>query len=298
MTQPGIPWSPAEQALVARASAPVTFPGGPKNQPTQFNCDADRVIPAGGALASHLLSPDFRPYSRIYRKAVARGLYSASRSRPFSMVLGAEQVPQGQILALCGIIVRPYRFDSLAAGDAYPLEPHRLSLSLGYDLTVGVTGRLGNITAELIPGNPDATATPAYPVRIASTLGFPDLPSRALNGAGLEVPGSGGPTGPTGQQVAFQQTISPLTAQPTPVNPKQFVLSAAGAPQPLSPSTKQGPVDLPFTYLIPEGESVTISAVAFGPIRIPLSMIEGELTGYLLPKNSTQALLDRMRPCG
>jgi hypothetical protein len=292
MAQGVHPWAPqAATGLVA--ARPVTFPGGPDNQPQTFKCDADRVIPAGGALASHLLSDDFKPFSRLYRQAASRGLYSANRSRPFSMVLGAITVPRGQILMLAGAIVRPYGFDPIAAGDAIPLEPRRLALSLGYDLTVAVTGRPGNITAELIPKNPDPTETLAYPVTPSSSVGFPPLPSGPPDGIVAT-----GASGATGALVSAQQAVSPLTAQASPVDPRQYILSASGAPQPITPSTKQGPIDLPFTYMVVEGESVTLSAVAFGPIRIALSMIEGELTGYLLPKDQTLALMQRMRPCG
>lgn len=282
--------------LPAFGIQPVTFPGGPPNQPTSFGCDAERVVPAGGALAAHLLHPSVKPFERIYRKQATLAIYNASRQRPSRITLGAFKVPRSMVLALQGALVRPYRFDPIVAGDAMPLAPGRLALSLAFDLTIDVVGRPGNIEAELIPGDPEAPTNVDNPVTPASMVGFPDLPSKSLYGDNNVLP----PTAYSGSNVTVAQPdLISMPAEATPVPPGMFVLGASGggAVTPLTPSAKQGPDDMPFTYLAYEGEAVTLTAVAFGPIRIPLAFIEGVLTGYLLPKTWLDALLQRMMPC-
>jgi hypothetical protein len=273
------------------AADPRAQYGGPPNQPNTFDCDADRVILTGGALATHLVHPDVTPFSRIKRQGASQGLYSGTRNRPWLSVIIAFTVPARLTLALCGATIRPYTFDPVAPGDAIPLEDRRLALSLGYDLTFATAGRLGNIQAGLIPTSGDITENPAYPTLPAANVGFPPLPSVPNNGESTVIVTAYGAT-----------TIPQLGASPNQgaiTNPNQFVLGASGggAVQPQSQDPKQGPDDMPFTYLVNEGENVTMSVVAFGPIRIPLAFVEAVLVGYLMPKTTLDAFLQRMRPC-
>jgi hypothetical protein len=268
---------------------PQTFPGGPRNMPSQFNCDAERMVLAGGALASHLLAPEIVPLERVFRKAPETGIYTASRQKPCSMVLGAFSVPKEYVLALCQTVLQPYRFDGVATGDAVPVENRRLALSLAYDLTVGTTGRPGNLQAELIPGAPGILKTLPFPSMNAG-FGFPSMPSRSPNGEGTFVSSPYGTTLAPG----FTNNLGP-----TGPDPSQFVMAAAGAGalMPQTQDDKQGPSDMPFTYYINENDSVSLSVVAFGPVKIPLAFIEATLTGYLVPKTSLTAMLEKMRPC-
>lgn len=291
--RPGFAPFPSMGAALSRA----VFPGGPKNQPNTFDCAADRVIPAGGALASHLLSPEVVPFSRIRRLLSSPGMYTARKGRPYQAVVFAYTVPQQTTLALCGATTRLYTFDPLAAGDAVPLENRRLALSIGYDLTFATAHRPGNIEAGLIPIEPDIRKNVAYPNLPAQSVGFPPLPSRSTNGdASVFLQNI---DTAYGQAQFVQQQIDPTPGNATPANPNQFVLTAGGGGvQPQTQESKQGPEDMPFTYLVNEGESVTLSVVAFGPVRIPIAFVEAELVGYLMPKTTLDALLQRMRPCG
>ena len=296
MTAPAYPGFSSFPSM-GQANSRALFEGGPKNQPGTFDCDADRIIPAGGALASHLLHPDVKPFSRVRRILSSSGLYMATKKRPYQAVVFAYTVPHETTLALCGATTRPYTFDPLAAGDAIPLENRRLSLSLGYDLTFSTAGRLGNVQAGVIPIEADIQANVAYPNIPTQSVGFAPLPSQSNNGEAsvfLQTVNTA-----YGVSLFEQQQTDGTPGNATPENPRQFVLTAGGSGvQPQDQDHKQGPEDMPFTYLVKEGESVTMSVVAFAPVRIPLAFIEAVLVGYLLPKTSLEALLQRMRPCG
>jgi len=288
------PYPPGFRALPPMGSSAALFRGGPQNQPGTFECEADRIVPAGGALASHLLHPDVVPFQRVYRKLPSPGLYVATRNKPYQAIMGAFTVPPELTLALQGAVIRPYRFDSLAPGDAVPLERRRLSLSLAYDLNFSNMARKGNISAELIPAPDDQANNVAFPNLPSQGTGFAPLPTVSPNG------GSSVPALTTAYTVAAGQgTPNGAPAQATPVSPGQYVItaSAGGALLPQTQDPKQGPVDMPFTYLVEEGTSVTLWLAAFAPVRIPLAFVEAELTGYLIAKQSLTALLQRMRPC-
>lgn len=297
MAQSSMPtgFQPFPSADSARGRGFGPLPGGPPNLPAQAACHADRVVQAGGALASHLLPTNATPFSRLSRAVPGGGMFIASRRQPSTQVITSFIVPQGMSLALCGATIRPYVFDPLAPGDARPLEERRLSSSLGYDLTFSVGGRLGNLQAGLIPNPAAIGAQPAFPVQPASSVGFPALPRVPTNGqSSVELQTAYGPL------VLPPQQLPGIPEQGQNINPNQFVTAAGagGALQPQTQDPKQGPEDMPFTYFVHESESVTLSAVAYAPIRIPLAYLEGVLVGYLMPKSNLEALMAQMRPCG
>ena len=270
------------------------FSGGPANLPTSFGCNAERVVQAGGALSTKLLHPDIRPFSRTFRRAPSSGLYMATKNRPYQLTLGAFIVPPQTVLALQGAKFQPYRFDALAPGDGVPLEDRRLALSLGYDITLSTAERQGNIETQIIPGSPNILATPTYPNSTPSTVTFPAFPTVATRGDSPV-----GPLIPTAYGVVDPGFDATLIGQQSSA-PGQFVLTvgAGGALMAQTEKSKQGPDDMPFTYFVNENQNVTLTAVAFAPVRIPISFLEGIITGYLLPKTTADALLQKMRPCG
>ncbi len=168
----------------------------------------------------------------------------------------------------------------------------RLALSIGYDLTFSTAGRLGNISTEMIPGDPDIALNPSYPSSPTNNMiAFPALPTRSGNGEPSVV------MTPYGQ---FTLGNSPGTVMGTGVQPSQFIqtVGAGGALMAQTQDSKQGPSDMPFTFILEQNEGIALSVVAFAPVRIPLAFIEGTLSGYLLPRTSLTALIQRMRPCG
>lgn len=263
------------------------------NLPEQFTCRADRVVQAGGALATRIVHPDAKPFEYVFRKSPTMGLYTATKQRPYQFVLGAYTVPVGMVLAVVNIVFQPYRFDGLIAGEAVPLENRRLSLSIGYDVTFATVSRQGVVQVEMLPAEPDINGNPPFPNQLSGSgaIAFPALPTVSPNGEST-----------VHFRTAYGNVTPPFAqgAAETGVKPTQFILTAAagGALLPQTQAPKQGAQDMPFTYYANEKEAIALSVVAFAQVRIPIAFFEGTISGYLMPKTELNAMLDRMRPCG
>lgn len=267
------------------------IPGGPPNQKSQFACNADRMIPAGGAMASRLVSPEFQPWQMVFRKAPPAGFYRGTHQNPFQFVLGSYLVPQNMMLAVCETRFQPYRADGLVAGEAVPLEDRRLPLALGYDVVIGSQGRVGQISAELIPGDTSVRSNPLTPSQQTSPVVFPAMPSVSSRGdSPVQFNTAYGPVNVDG----FMATV-----QTQGVNPSQYVQrsAAGGALQPQTQNGKQGPSDMPFTFYVNMGDAVAMTVTSFAPVRIPIPFVEGVIAGYLVPRTKLEAMLQSMRPC-
>ncbi len=259
---------------------------------SDFDCDAERILPAGGALISRLLPPSATPFERRFAIRPPVGIYTATREKPVQFTLGTFVVPKNQALALCEFRFLPYRFDGVIAGQTIPLEDRRLSLSIGYDLRVGPLGRSGNIVNQAIPGSPLAALNPAYPaLQTGGTVmqGLPAAPS-GLGGATVEtIYGI--------LALSGENPIAPGLA-PAPSQPSQFVTTLFGASMlPQSQDGHQGPTGMPFTYYANENDNVLLTVGAFAPVQIPLAYFEGWLMGYLLPINALKKMLEKVRLC-
>jgi hypothetical protein len=280
------------QGLVAPVDLRASFLRSNPQATTRFDCDATRTVPAGGALAGLLLHDSVTPFQSIYRILPPGGIFSASRSRPVVMTIGAFTVPKQMGLALAEYRFRPYRFDGVVPGDAVPLEDRRLSLEIGNTLPLSAALQKGNIQAQIIPG--------------------PLPPPQQTTFAGTPNPGTPTPTGIQGDLATLPGQIpSPYASAgsisaggPPPAlyfplnNPNQFVLSAQGAALiPQSNDPTQGSERLPFTYYVPENVPVSLQVTVFAPIRIPIAFFEGVLAGFLMNINTLQALLEEVRPC-
>lgn len=257
----------------------------------QASCDADRMVPAGGALADRLLHPSITPFERVFRVLPSEGIHRATRNKPYSFVLGAFTLGLNQGLALCEYRFRPYRFDGVIAGEAVPLEDRRLATSVGYDLTVGVTGRQGNFVAAIIPGAADPLVNVAYPPVNTGGSIFPSLlptvsPLVAVQSL-------------YGNALIASNVGSNPSIKPPPVNGKQYVtaLSAGSSLMPQNQHGVQGSERMPFTYYVNNGDPVTLTVGIFAPVRIPIAFFEGVLSGYILPVNTLKNMLEAVRPC-
>jgi hypothetical protein len=260
---------------------------------TRWDCEATRIVPAGGALAGLLLHDSVTPFQSIFRILPPGGVFVARRDRPVVMTIGAFTVPKQMGLALAEYRFRPYRFDGVVPGDAVPLEDRRLSLEIGNTIPLAAALQKGNIQAQIIPG----PLPPPQQTTFAGTAN-PGTPGDAsqLQGALATLPG---------QIPSPYSTASGISAGgPPPAlyfpvnNPNQFVLSAQGAALiPQSDAPTQGSERLPFTYYVPENTPVSLQVTVFAPIRIPIAFFEGVLSGLLMNINAMQALLEEVRPC-
>lgn len=275
--------------------APARFGfGAPRAAPppgTTGACEADRVLPAGGALAELLLHDTFTPFQRIYRVIPDDGIYEATRSRPVQFVLGSFTVPQQMALAVAEYRFRPYRFDGVIAGDAVPLEDFRGSLEIGNFISSSIVTQSTNLDAQQIPGAPQP-GTPYQGIVSGGTV-FGGQPTQ---GQSTPVPTTLQTIYGPGA-VLINNPNRPALTQPL-NNPSQYVITAQGAGlMPQSPNPQQGPQKLPFTYYVNEAQPVTLFITVFAPVKIPIAFFEGVLAGFLMPKNALQLLLDGVKPC-
>jgi len=274
-----------------RANISALFQQENPHVESRFDCDATRIVPAGGALAGLLLHDSVTPFQSIFRILPPGGVFAARRDRPVVMTIGAFTVPKQMALALAEYSFRPYRFDGLVPGDAVPLEDRRLSLEIGNTLPLSASLQKGNIQAQIIPG----PLPPPQQTTFSGTAnpGTPSL-GTGISGALATLPA----------QVPTPYAPGVSAAGPPPAlyfpanNPNQFVLSAQGAALiPQSNAPTQGSERLPFTYYVPENTPVSLQVTVFAPIRIPIAFFEGVLSGVLMNINVMQALLEEVRPC-
>lgn len=263
---------------------------GPEALPSP-SCDADRVLQAGGALTDLLMPRGVTPFQWTFRKYPSAGFYTATREKPFQFVLGTFVVPPEMTLALAEYRVRPYRFSGIIAGEPVPLEERRLSLSMGYDLTTATVGRPGNLNSQILPGSPSITENPAYPQMPTGGTIFPSLPV-AQNPLGtISIDTIYGV-----QQINNQANAPGL--QPPPQQPDQYITTLFGSGMlPQNQDGQQGPSKFPFTYYINEKDNVTLSVGVFSSAQIPLALIEGVFSGYLMSKTTLEVMLNMVRPC-
>ena len=260
---------------------------------TRFQCDATRTIPAGGALAGLLLHDSVIPLQFLFRVLPDPGIFTATKSQPCIMTLGAFTVPKEQMLFLAEYRFRLYRFDGLIPGDAVPLEDRRLSLEIGNTVPINAMVQRSNLRAQIIPGPlPPSTQTMFQPVPNPGTPGDSSVPFGQVTAFPGTLPNPYGPVSPITSGLAAPPATFPI------VNPNQFVNSSAGASLiPNSNDPTQGAERMPYTMYVPETATVSLQTVAFAPVRVPLAFMEGVLAGFLVSARTGQALLEKVRPC-
>jgi hypothetical protein len=230
--------------------------------------DAARTVVAGGAMSQLLLHPTFVPFELTFRKLPDDGVYTANRINQYAFELGSFTVPTSMSLAVAEYSFRPYRISGAAPGEAVPLETGRLSLELAYDLNIDQY-RKGNIKTQVVP----------------------KLPSPAQNAF------AGNPTGGS----VFQQAVGGLAGSASLASFNSDVTSGltnyGDALIIQGTKTQQGPEKFPFTYYVKSNQAVQMRVIVFGQITIPLAFFEGVLSGYLMPQNTLESMLDGVSPC-
>jgi len=245
---------------------------------------ATPVVQAGGALASLLMHPSFVPFEQLYRKLPEEGMFSATPQRNFKFELGAFQVPGQMTFAFVDYSFRVYRLSGAAPGDTVPLESGRLSTLMGFDVTIDAY-RKGNLQYQLDPTPIEATKEAYVPPPSAGTIAS----------------GSFGQGGTRTGIAAIAPSAPPQGASQVQFNAAPFARSAApgGAGLSLMPqrSERQGPLPLPFTYLVESNQRVQFQCTIFKSIPIPLAFFEVDVTGLLIPSNVVASLMHGLRAC-
>jgi hypothetical protein len=249
--------------------------------------DAQRTVPAGGLVSGLLLHPSITPFQKIFRKLPSDAVYSSTKSNLFTFEIGSYTVPESMALAVAEYSFRPYRLSGALAGEPIPLEDGRLAMSLTYDINFSQY-RSGNITTEVYPQLPRTQQ--------AAFAGVPN-PAPMFPGVGATNPWSGqvislygGGTAPasgSGSDPIFQFNSDPRTQLTT--------IGSGGLPT--SAGGQQGPSRFPFTFYAKANQAVQLKVTVGGPINIPLAFFEAKLSGYLMPANTLEAMLDGVAPC-
>lgn len=252
----------AFEALARSASAPSAVPF---ERGVLTACASDRVVLAGGQLASYVTPSAIIPFEAVWRKLPDDGIFTASPSQPFQFDLGSFRVPDSM-----GLVVLDYRFDiyrpsGSAAGDFVPLEDNRLPTQVGWNIRSNANIQ-GNVRYELNP-SPPAGASPAYTAQ----------PNPGL------IPGGPGPVATDAQ---FDRA-------------RYAQAQAASGDLSLMPQRhhREGLLRVPAPWTLHSGTSLTLSCHIFRAVQIPLGFFEGEVFGFLMPDNDLLALEKHIAPC-
>lgn len=221
-------------------------------------------IPALGVFKD-FLHPAFTIFEYLNRSLPEEGWYdpSISPSNPFKFQLGSFTVPQNQALWLFDYEFTVYRQSGIDPGDFVRAEDGRYANQIGTDITISQR-REASLRFQLDPQNISAT-------RQEFEKNVPEIDGR---------------TGQLNPTDAFNRAAS-----------NDFATTAGPGTslQPLR-SNKFGPRDGPWTLVADEGARVALNVVIFNRIRSPLAFIEGRQAGYLIHRQVSSALIQRVRP--
>ena len=239
--------------------------------------DAVRVVQAGGALTQLLMHPTFTPLEQLFRRLPEGGMFSASPDKPFKFELGAFQVPAQMAFAFIDYRFDIYRLGGAVPGDFMPIEERRLSTQVAYDVNISEY-RKGNLRYELDPV-PIQTTKEAFTGAPQGGIiaGRPAVPGiTALSNAAL-------PTA-TGNQfnlAAFANSTS---------------IGGPGLSSLPQRTQRQGPLPLPFTYIVRSNQRVQFSGIVWKAIPIPIAFFEVDVTGILMPSSVLDDMIKGMNP--
>lgn len=284
--------SPAHNMAVAafgESNPHMATQPAPTPSPTAAftSCGSQRVIQAGGALVNLLMHPSFVPLEQLFRKFPQEGVFTATPQRNFKFELGSFTVPPSMAFAVVDYRFDIYRPNGAAPGDFVPIEERRLSTQVRYDVNIS-SYRKGNLLYELEPSRPVATDQ-----AFAATAPSPGVDASLPDFAGVFPP-----------QIGSQ----PFPPSSPPIGATAADFAKARAAQASAPSgvglsalpqrtERQGPLPLPFTYVVDASQRLQFQVIVVRGIPIPIGFFEVSFTGVLLPANDLAKLFDSMKPC-
>ncbi len=228
-------------------------------------CSSDRVVLAGGQLASYVTPSAIVPFEMLWRRLPEDGIFTADPSNPCQFEMGSFQVPVSM-----GLVLLDYRFDiyrpsGSASGDFVPLEDNRLPTNVGWNIKSNANIQ-GNVRFELNP-QPPSSSMPAYQPQ----------PNPGL------IPGGPGAPATDAQfdRARYAQAM------------------AASGDLSLMPQRhhRQGLLRVPAPWTLHSNTSLTLSCHIFRAVPIPIAFFEAEVFGFLMPDNDIIALEQAIAPC-
>jgi hypothetical protein len=244
--------------------APAPDPGGWSSFGS--DCNADRVQLAGGLFNQLLVHPEITPFEQLYRRLPEEGMFvpRLSPERPFAFELGAFRPPDGFDLLLFTLRPDIYRFSGIAAGSTVPVERRRFSTQLGFDLTIDQRHH-GTTLFQLDP-IAIQVASEAFTPAV-----FPQTAGEGLNG----IPN---PRFNISAASSFGSSSGPGTSL-LPQRPQRY-----------------GPLAMPFTLYVKNGQTVQVRCVVFRPLQDPIAFIEYDIAGFLLPELWVNTMMECLKP--
>lgn len=232
----------------------------------------------GGEFVRRLLHPSLTVFEREYQTLAEEAWFKSSLTprHPVQFELGSFTVPKGLTLVLTEASMGAFRFSGIDPGGTVEVENKRLYNNCGFDLLINNT-RYTNAQYQLDP-EPVVIAQPSFTqpqTRVAATAPVRDPRTGASLSTGTAPP------------YRFQQAAS-----------RSFGNSASSglALQPFRGQPHPGPMNMPFSLIATEGNVVTLRAVIFRSISIPITSLTGRLAGIIGQVQAMSSILNRVRP--
>ncbi len=228
-------------------------------------CGAERVLFAGGQLASYVIPTSIVPLEFVFRRLPIDGVFTASPRRPCQFEMGSLTVPENMGFVLLDYNFNIYRPSGSAVGDFVPLEENSLATQVGWDLQADGR-RQGNYRYEVnpIPPSPDSSSPPSN-----ATGFFPP-------GAPVIAPDS------AFEAARFTQAASPI-----------------GDALSLMPQRHHRPgiLRVPAPWSLHSSSSLTGSCRVMRAIPIPIAFFELGIFGFLIPDTDLIEMQKTVTPC-
>lgn len=241
------------------------FGGGGQGAATKV-CSVDRMVLAGGQLASYMTSASLVPLERVWRRLPEEGIFEATPNSPCQFEMGNLVIPPTMGFVLLDYHFDIYRPSGSAVDEAVPLEENRLSTQIGWDIQSSSL-RQGNTNYELTP-LPPKNNSPAY---------------QSNPNAGL-IPG-----GPA----------SPATEDQFTAARYQQSQSAIGDGLSVMPQRhhRQGLLHVSCPWILHSSQSLSFSVRVFRGPSTPIAFFEASCFGFLIPDQDLIAMELAIAPC-
>lgn len=230
-------------------------------------CTADRVMLAGGQIASYLKPESIVPFEAVFRRLPIDGIFTATPHTPCQFEMGSIHVPIDHGFVVLDTRTAIYRPSGVAAGDFVELEDNRLPTQVGWDVQANAQ-RQGNYRYELNPSPPFDKSNPAY--QSANNLGI--IPGTA---EGFASPDVFAAAAATQAQAATGNALSLMPQR----------------------HHREGLLHVPAAWILHSNEDLILSCTVFRAIQIPIAFFEFEVFGFMLPDLHLYEMQKAIAPC-
>lgn len=272
----GKPLFNAEQfagfGAIRQANPGIALAGQGFGSPSQLDsgvvtpCTADRVLLAGGQLASYLKPESIVPLEYVFRRLPIDGIFQATPSAPCQFEMGSIKVPAHQGFVVLDSRFAIYRPSGAAAGDFVELEDNRLPTQVGWNIEADVS-RQGNYRYELNPIPPFDKTSPAY--QSNPNPGF--------------IPGGPGSPATDDQFTQARYTAAQSGTGDLSLMPQRHY--------------REGILHVPAPWILHSDQTLIVSCHVFRSIQIPIAFFEAEIFGFMLPDQHLIEMQKAIAPC-